>query len=84
MSDECENLWPPLLLVGGVKALLAGAGVMPSLLGTTVRTGGLETVTYNGWPLYFWHSNSLPGEATGQGLSSSVGFGTCWTPMGFH
>ena len=47
---ECENLWPPVLLVGGVKAPVAGAGVNPSLLGTTVRTGGIEQITYNGWP----------------------------------
>ena len=34
---ECENLWPPVLLVDGIKAPVAGAGVNASLLGTTVR-----------------------------------------------
>jgi predicted lipoprotein with Yx(FWY)xxD motif len=35
--DECENLWAPLLLVGGIKAPLAGVDVKPSLLGTPVH-----------------------------------------------
>ena len=50
---------------GRVKAPLARAGVKPSLLGITVRTGGLEQVTYNGWPLYFWHNDSLSGNRAG-------------------
>jgi predicted lipoprotein with Yx(FWY)xxD motif len=73
---ECENLWPPVLLVDGVKAPSAGAGVNASLLGTTVRTGDpddLEQITYNGWPLYLWHGDSQPGEANGQGLNDSGG-----------
>ena len=73
---ECENLWPPVLLVDGVKAPAAGAGVKASLLGTAVRTGDpddLEQITYNGWPLYLWHGDSQPGEATGQGLNDSGG-----------
>jgi predicted lipoprotein with Yx(FWY)xxD motif len=70
---ECENLWPPVLLVAGAKAPLAGAGVHASLLGTTVRTGGIAQITYNGWPLYLWHGDSKPGEATGQGLNDSGG-----------
>lgn len=73
---ECENLWPPVLLVDGVKAPATGAGVNASLLGTTVRTGDpddLEQITYNGWPLYLWHGDSQPGEATGQALNDSGG-----------
>ncbi len=72
---ECENLWPPVLLVDGIKAPAAGAGVNASLLGTTVRTGGLEQISYNGWPLYLWHGDSRPGEATGQGLNNA---GAVW------
>ena len=71
---ECENLWPPVLLVAGVKAPVAGPGMKASLLGTTVRTGGIAQITYNGWPLYLWHGDdSKPGEATGQGLNDSGG-----------
>jgi predicted lipoprotein with Yx(FWY)xxD motif len=79
---ECENLWPPVLLVDGVKAPLAGAGVNASLLGTTVRTGGIKQITYNGWPLYLWHGDSQPGEATGQGLNDSGGLWYVLDPDG--
>lgn len=78
----CENLWPPVLLVDGVKAPEAGAGVKASLLGTTVRTGGLEQITYNGWPLYLWHGDSQPGEATGQGLNNAGGLWYVLDPDG--
>ena len=72
--DECENLWPPVLLVAGAKVPIAGAGVNASLLGTTVRTGGIAQITYNGWPLYLWHGeDSKPGEVTGQGINDSGG-----------
>lgn len=37
-------------------------------------------MTYNGWPLYLWHGDVRPGEATGQGLNDSGGCGTCSTP----
>jgi predicted lipoprotein with Yx(FWY)xxD motif len=71
---ECENLWPPVLLVDGVKAPLAGAGVNASLLSSTVRTGGIAQITYNGWPLYLWSGDdSKPGKTTGQGLNDSGG-----------
>jgi predicted lipoprotein with Yx(FWY)xxD motif len=79
---ECENLWPPVLLVDGVKAPVAGAGANASLLGTTVRTGGIEQITYNGWPLYLWHGDLQPGEATGQGRNDSGGLWYVLDPEG--
>jgi predicted lipoprotein with Yx(FWY)xxD motif len=79
---ECENLWPPVLLVDGVKAPLAGAGVTASLLGTTARTGGIAQITYNGWPLYLWQGDAHPGEATGQGLNNSGGLWYVLDPDG--
>ena len=71
-----------MLLVEGVKAPLAGPGVKASLLGTTVRTGGIEQITYNGWPLYLWHDDSQPGQATGQGLNDSGGLWYVLDPDG--
>jgi predicted lipoprotein with Yx(FWY)xxD motif len=79
---ECENLWPPVLLVDGVKAPLAGTGVNASLLGTTVRTGGIKQITYNRWPLYLWHGDSQPGEAPGQALNDSGGLWYVLNPDG--
>jgi predicted lipoprotein with Yx(FWY)xxD motif len=63
----------------------AGAGVNASLLGTTVRSGDpddLEQITYNGWPLYLWHGDSQPGEASGQGLNDTGGLWYVLDPNG--
>lgn len=80
---QCENLWPPLVLVDGIKAPLAGPGAEASLLGTTtVPTGGLEQITYNGWPLYLWHGDSKPGQVTGQGLNNAGGLWYVLNPNG--
>jgi predicted lipoprotein with Yx(FWY)xxD motif len=80
---ECENLWPPVVLVDGIKVPLAGSGVKASLLGTTmVATSGLEQITYNGWPLYLWHGDSKPGQVTGQGLNNAGGLWYVLNPNG--
>jgi predicted lipoprotein with Yx(FWY)xxD motif len=78
---ECENLWPPMLLVDGVKAPVGGAGVNPSLLGTTVRTGDsddLRHVAYNGWPLSTCGTATpSPERQPGRGSTTPGGCGTC-------
>jgi predicted lipoprotein with Yx(FWY)xxD motif len=79
---ECENLWPPLLLVDGVKAPMAGAGVDASLLGTSARRNEPEQITYNGWPLYRWSGDTQPGELTGQGLNNAGGLWYVLSPQG--
>ncbi|MGA2836243.1 MAG: hypothetical protein ABSF84_06565 [Acidimicrobiales bacterium] len=68
----CASAWPPLLLTG-TDAPVYGPGVEPALLGTTKRTDGTLQVTYNGWPLYLWQGDSVPGQATGQGINSTGG-----------
>jgi predicted lipoprotein with Yx(FWY)xxD motif len=62
--DECAAAWPPL--VGDVSA---GSGVDGSLLGSTERTDGSQQATYNGWPLYYFASDTAPGDTNGQGLN---------------
>jgi len=81
-AGECENRWPPVILVDGAKAPLAGSGVSPSLLGTTVRADGFTQITYNGWPLYLWHGDSKPGDTAGQGLNDSGGLWYVLNPEG--
>jgi predicted lipoprotein with Yx(FWY)xxD motif len=78
---ECRDLWPPLLLLAG-ETPIAGPGVNPSFLGSTVRSDGLMQITYNGWPLYFWQGDSDPGQATGQGLNNSGGLWYVLDPNG--
>jgi predicted lipoprotein with Yx(FWY)xxD motif len=68
----CAALWPPLITKGKPNA---GAGVRPSLLGTTKRSDGKLEVTYDGHPLYYWVGDHKPGQTTGQGLNQ---FGAPW------
>lgn len=68
----CAALWPPLLTTGKP---IGGAGVRPSLLGTTRRKDGKLEVTYNRHPLYYFVSDRRPGQTTGQGLNQ---FGGPW------
>ncbi|MFA9446058.1 hypothetical protein [Egicoccus sp. AB-alg6-2] len=64
-EDDCAVAWPPLLVE---DTPTAGAGVDPSLLGTTERSDGTTQVTYADWPLYTWASDQAPGDVTGQGV----------------
>jgi predicted lipoprotein with Yx(FWY)xxD motif len=59
---QCAAAWPPLLLASGTPAsktsLTGKLGAIDGPLG--------RQVTYNGWPLYFWKSDSKPGDTLGQ------------------
>lgn len=61
--EKCAVAWPPLLTSGDP---VAGEGVDASLLGTTDRTDGTVQVTYNGWPLYYYEKDKVPGDVIGQ------------------
>ena len=65
-GDACALFWPPLLTVGDPTA---GEGVSGDQLGTTERDDGSTQVTYNGWPLYYFAFDTMPGEANGQDSS---------------
>lgn len=64
--DACAASWPPL-----EGEMEAGAGVDQSLLGSTERTDGTTQATYNGMPLYYYASDSEPGDVTGQGVGDN-------------
>ena len=68
----CASAWPPLTTTGTPRA---GNGASPALLGTPPRTDHTTEVTYNHHPLYYFVSDTKPGDITGQGLNS---FGTKW------
>jgi predicted lipoprotein with Yx(FWY)xxD motif len=65
--------WPPLLLTAGTTRPIAGPGTRASLLATEPRTDGTTQLTYNGWPLYLWPPDRVPGKATGQALTNAGG-----------
>jgi len=60
--DQCEDNWPIVKEVSGV-----GEGLDELLLGTTTRTNGDVQATYNGWPLYRFGPDLVPGDTNGQG-----------------
>ena len=65
--DDCATAWPPLL-VDDAAAAAAGEGLDAAKLTTVERTDGGLQVVYNGWPLYFFASDTAAGDVTGQGV----------------
>ena len=62
-ADICALFWPPLLTVGDPTP---GANVSADQLGTIERDDGSTQVTYNGWPLYYFAFDTMPGDTNGQ------------------
>jgi len=68
----CATAWPVQYAKGQLRA---AAGVKQSMLGTTKRRDGRLQVTYNGWPLYYYVDDLLPGQVTCQNVDE---FGGLW------
>jgi predicted lipoprotein with Yx(FWY)xxD motif len=62
----CANSWPPLL-VGAADPTLEGIG---GTLGVTMRNDGNRQVTYEGKPLYYYSTDTNPGDTKGQGVGN--------------
>ena len=62
-SGVCAEFWPPLLTVGDPTP---GENVSADQLGTIERDDGSTQVTYNGWPLYYFAFDTMPGDTNGQ------------------
>jgi predicted lipoprotein with Yx(FWY)xxD motif len=67
-TGACAAEWPPLTLPAGTSKATAGPGVTGSKLGTFTRPGGAVQVTFDGMPLYRFSSDTMPGQADGQGV----------------
>jgi len=59
----CISAWPPLSVTAGTTPT-GGTGVSGQV-GTITRNDGSLQVTYKGLPLYFFHSDSKPGDTNG-------------------
>ena len=70
-TGACLAVWPDVIVPGKPTA---GPGVNQKLLGT-IRVAAGNEVTYNGWPLYTFVSDTKPGVITGEGNTS---FGAPW------
>jgi predicted lipoprotein with Yx(FWY)xxD motif len=71
-DGACASVWPPLLTDGKPQAQ---AGISAAKLGTTKRADGKVEVTYAGHPLYYYVSDTKPGQLSGEGLDQ---FGATW------
>jgi predicted lipoprotein with Yx(FWY)xxD motif len=80
-TGACAKIWPPLKVSSGAKPTSA-AGIQASLLGSDPNPGGGRVVTYNGWPLYAYVTDTTAGVAHGQGLNLNGGRWYLMSPSG--
>jgi predicted lipoprotein with Yx(FWY)xxD motif len=77
----CASNWPPLAAAEGASPA-AGEGIDPGLLGTLPDPAGGEVVTYNGWPLYRYAADKVPGAHRGHDITLNGGAWYVMTPGG--
>ena len=77
----CAAVWPPVKLPSGEKAV-AGGKAKASLLGSDADKAGGRVVTYDGWPLYTYVTDTRPGQANGQALNLNGGLWYVLSPAG--
>jgi predicted lipoprotein with Yx(FWY)xxD motif len=77
----CAAIWPPAFLPNGKKTA-AAAPVRQSLLGSDSDPAGGRVITYAGWPLYTYVTDTAPGQATGQALNVNGGLWYVISPAG--
>ena len=64
-TGKCAEIWPPLVAPTDQRRSIPG--ISGRFATTTNPTGG-SLVTYNGWPLYMYTKDAMPGETSGQGV----------------
>ena len=77
----CAAIWPPVKLATGAKPVAAGRA-KASLLGSDPNPAGGRVVTYHGWPLYTYVTDTRAREATGQALNLNGGLWYVLAPSG--
>jgi predicted lipoprotein with Yx(FWY)xxD motif len=68
-EGNCLTAWPPIMLKANetlADVKLEGGNLRRSKLGVAMRFDGSRQVTYNGWPLYYWIRDKVPGDVSGQ------------------
>jgi predicted lipoprotein with Yx(FWY)xxD motif len=79
--STCAVVWPPVFLPNGTKAV-AAKKAKQSLLSSDKDPAGGRVVTYHGWPLYTYVTDTKPGTATGQALNLNGGLWYVIAPSG--
>lgn len=71
----CEKNWP--VFYTPLASLHLPPGLNVSSFGTITAYNNTKITTYDGYPLFYWISDTTPGSATGQGVG---GFYLCTVP----
>ena len=79
--STCAQIWPPVKLPNAQMPTTSGQA-KSSLLGSDPDSEGGRVLTYAGWPLYTYISDSVPGSATGQALNANGGLWYVLSPSG--
>jgi len=81
-TDDCTEVWPPLL-VNDVQASIDPATTLDAgMLGRIERADGTTQVTYNGHPLYRYAADTGANRTAGHGLQDQWGHWYLVTPEG--
>jgi predicted lipoprotein with Yx(FWY)xxD motif len=65
--DACAGNWPAF----SVSPIVPEPPLNPADFGQITRTDGTMQVTYMGYPLYYFHTDTKPGDTNGYGLLGS-------------
>jgi predicted lipoprotein with Yx(FWY)xxD motif len=67
-TGGCLSAWPPLVATGTPTGSSAVTGALATV-SVMVNGAAQMEVTYNGWPLHTFASDSAAGQVNGQGVS---------------
>jgi predicted lipoprotein with Yx(FWY)xxD motif len=73
-NAACQQIWVPLMVSPKLKSITIGPGVRGNV-GFINRSKTSDQVTYNGYPLFTYVSDTGPRQTHGEGI---VSFGGTW------
>ena len=71
-TGGCLTVWPPLAATGSPTSTSAVTGTLATV-SVTVNGASVNEVTYNGWPLHTYASDTMPGSDDWPGSRAGCG-----------
>ncbi len=68
-NNDCATAWPPLLIKSPGK--IYPDGINPKIIGYVERADHTCQVTINGHPVYYFVTDTRPGDINGQGVNGT-------------